>query len=125
MMADAGYDVDPVTLRLAEAYLALSPTDGADSATGKGQAPQTHPQGEAEMTEEKVVAFPSSPMLGARAMMGTVESDLDPQNPSTDSLRGLLTKRAALIEQYTSGDGSVQEVEREICERLILLSGRP
>ena len=26
MMADAGYDVDPVTLRLAEAYLALSPS---------------------------------------------------------------------------------------------------
>ena len=26
MMADAGYVVDPVTLRLAEAYLALSPS---------------------------------------------------------------------------------------------------
>lgn len=73
---------------------------------------------------DNVARFPQK-FLGAPARYSSLDSELDPQNPSTDCLRALLIERRKLIDKYTSGDGSVVEIEREIAQRLDDLAGRP
>lgn len=73
---------------------------------------------------DNVTGFPRK-FLGVPARYSTLESELDPRNPSTESLRAMLIERRRLIEKYTSGDGSVAEIERDIALRLDELAGHP
>jgi hypothetical protein len=79
------------------------------------------------MSDDVVKQFPPrpsfSPLGGVPARTATFDSELDPCNPNTDSLRGMLLERRALIERYTSSDGSVWDIERKIAERVAALAG--
>lgn len=76
------------------------------------------------MNDDTVVPFPAKATpLGMPARAGDVASDLDPGNPLTGSLRGMLSERRALVQRYGWGDGSVKEIERAIADRLATLAG--